>query len=179
VTRIFGILIALLLAGPARAAELFDTIRCGMDIPNAMIGQRQPNTSIGHLEQRYKSIDLEVIGGFGLTDMLSLTYWRICGTEYVVLTTDKQITDAVAFPPRAKNAPDLVGSCLRGGQKIPETVVALLNNPNGLKRTNTAQDERTFLPAQAAWKIDEKRRKFVKLEVGGLTCPLSDVLGQN
>jgi hypothetical protein len=36
-------------------------------------------------------------------------------------------------------------------------------------------NDKTLLPALAAWKIDVKSVKFVKLDVSGLLCPLSAV----
>ncbi len=176
--RPFGIVVALLLASaPARAADVFDAIKCGGDIPGALVGRSVPNTPIGRLEARHKNIGLEVVGSFGLTDDVAITSFRICGTEYATLN-GKRIRDAVALPERSWTAPDLIGTCVKDGRTLPDMVLAILDNPKALRKTRTPQDQQTFLPAKVAWQIDMARGRFVKLDVDGLACPLGDVMDQ-
>ncbi len=173
-----GIVAALLpAAGPARAADVFDAVRCGGDIPGVLVGKTIPNTPIGRLEARHAGIDIEVIGSFGLDNGFSITSFRICGTHYALLV-DRRIRDAVALPPLSWTKPDLIGTCVRQGKPLPGTVMAILDNPQGLRKTGTPRDQSTFLPASRAWMIDEARAKFVALDVDGVTCPLGHMMDQ-
>lgn len=175
---VLGIVAALLPAvGRARAADVFDAVRCGGDIPRALVGKTVPNTPIGRLEARHAAIDLEVIGSFGLDNGFSITSFRICGTPYSLLV-DRRIRDAVALPPLSWTTPDLIGTCVRQGKPLPGTVMAILDNPQGLRKTGTPRDQATFLPASRAWAIDEARARFVPLDVDGLTCPLGHMMDQ-
>jgi len=176
--RAFGIVAALLLAaGPTRAADIFDAVKCGGDIPGALIGKSIPNIPVVRLEARHKNIDLEIVGSFGLTDDVAITSLRICGTNYAALNA-RVIRDVVALPELSWRTPDLIGSCLKGGQPLPLMVLAVLDNPKALRKTRTPQDLQTFLPAKFAWQIDMAGGKFVKLDVDGLACPLSDMMDQ-
>lgn len=176
--RVFGIFAALLMAaGPARAADVFDAVKCGGDIPGALVGKTIPNTPVVRLEARHKAIALEIAGSFGLDNGFSITSLRICGTDYALLT-DSRIRDAVALPALSWTTPDLIGTCMKGGKPLPATVLAVLDNPEGLRKTRTPRDQATLLSATVAWKIDGVRGRFVKLDVGGLSCPISDMMDQ-
>ena len=54
-----------------------------------------------------------------------------------------------------------MGACQVGEKKVPGTIIAVLKNEAGAN----------LLAAEAAWKIDEKSAKFVKLTTDGLRCP--------
>ena len=55
-----------------------------------------------------------------------------------------------------------------------EIIYSVLDNKAGFNKTYD-QNDKTLLPALWAWKVDVKRVKFVKIDVGGMLCPLSAI----
>jgi hypothetical protein len=88
----------------------------------------------------------------------------ICGNEFVTLQDDR-IRDVLPFPSHSKNAPAFSGICRVNGKDVPDAIVAVLNSRPGTEP----------LTASAAWKIDNKRAKFVRTSTDGLTCPRDGV----
>ena len=64
------------------AADGFDSVRCGADIRNALLGRTMPNERIIAIEERHKDLGLKDLGGTEISDRLFLISWRICGEEY-------------------------------------------------------------------------------------------------
>jgi hypothetical protein len=79
----------------------------------------------------------------------------ICGKEFMVLEDNRTnaFRDVLQIPPHSKSNPEFQGRCKLKGKLMPESVVAILRDQGG-------QDE---LPADAAWRIDEKVIKFIKV----------------
>jgi len=152
----------LLVCAQARALDGFENVQCGSDISNALIGQRMSNEPVVALEGRHVELGLKDLGGYEASDRLFSASWRICGNEFELILDDHSVVrDALKFPPHSKDSPGFIGSCLVNDKKVAGTIIAVLDNKGG---TET-------LPAQAAWKIDEKSAKFVKLATQGLRCP--------
>jgi len=150
----------------ARASDGFGAVRCGSDIPKALIGQRMSNERVVVIEERHKALGLKDLGGSEISDRVFLASWRICGDEYAVLEEKDVVRDVLKLPPHSRAAPEFVGTCQTNGKQMPGTIIAILDNRKG------AQD----LPATAAWKIDEAGKRFVKLPVGKLLCPRDGVI---
>jgi hypothetical protein len=88
--------------------------------------------------------------------------WQICGKEFALILDDHSVVrDALQFPGHSPSAPGFMGSCQVGEKKVPGTIIAVLTNETGTES----------LAAEAAWKIDEKSAKFVKMTTDGLRCP--------
>jgi hypothetical protein len=148
------------------AADEFQKLKCGADIPKALIGQRSSNESVAATEKKYRALGLKDLGGDEISDSLSSVNWLICGNEYIVLVDRSGvIRDAMPFPPHSKGSPAFTGICQAGGKDLPDIFVAVLDG-------SVATD---LLPVQAAWKIDQKRAKFAKASNEGLLCPRSGV----
>jgi hypothetical protein len=156
--------LVLLVCGSARAADGFDKVLCGSDIPKALIGQRSPNGKVVAIEGRHKDLSLKHLGSEEISDNLWTTYWSICGSEFVILD-DGRIRDVLPFPPHSKDAPAFGGTCQANGKDLPDAIVAVLSLTPGKEP----------LPASAAWKIDTKRVKFVSISTDGLTCPRNGI----
>jgi hypothetical protein len=154
----------LLVCGDALAADEFDKVQCGSDIPKTLIGQRASNDRVVAIEGRHKDLRLKDLGGDEISDRLSSTNWLICGNEFVTLQDDR-IRDVLPFPPHSKDAPAFSGICQVNGKDVPDAIVAVLSFKPGTEP----------LTASAAWKIDKKRTKFVKISTDGLTCPRSGI----
>ena len=76
------------------------------------------------------------------------------------------VRDVLKVPEHSKRAPEFIGECQNNGTRMPGTIVAILNNEQG----------RATLSATAAWKIDEKRARFIKISTDGLGCPRSGII---
>lgn len=161
------LLLAVWLAcGQAAAADEFGKVKCGADIPKALIGQRSSNERIVVIEGRNRSLGLKHLGADETSDQLSSINWLICGSEFITLVDRKgMVRDAIAFPPHSKKSPAFSGLCKLNGRDLPDIFSAVLN----------AEVAGDMLPALSAWKIDLKAAKFIKVPVEGLRCPRSGI----
>lgn len=71
------------------------------------------------------------------------------------------------MPPHSKTSPLFIGSCEMNGKESKDILVAILDNE---KATDA-----NALTAKAAWKIDQKKLKFISVSVDGIRCPRSGV----
>ena len=166
--KIVGIfIVALMGCSHAYARDGFEKVRCNGDIAKALVGQRGSNEPVVATEGRHKDLALKDLG-VSEYGTFSAIGWLICGKEFIVLEDSRTnvIHDALQIPPHCKTNPESEGLCKLKGKDLPETVVAIL-------RDQTGQQE---LPADAAWKIDEKAVKFVKLPTDDLLCSRDGIL---
>jgi hypothetical protein len=148
------------------AAGGFDSVHCGSDVRQALLGQRMSNEKIVAIEERHKDLGLKDLGGTEMSDRLFLISWRICGDEYVLLEDRNVVRDVLKFPKHSKASPQFIGSCQLNGHDVPGTAIGVLRNEDGVE----------ILPAAIAWKIDDKQMKFVKLETEGLRCSRDGII---
>ena len=146
----------------AYARDGFEKVRCDGDIVKALIGQRGSNEPVMAIEARHKDLGLKDLGADDL-DSFSSVGWLICGKEFMVLEDNKTnvFRDVLQIPPHSKSNPEFQGRCKLKGKETPGSVVAILRDESG----------QAELPADAAWRIDEKAVKFVKLPTDGMRCP--------
>ena len=163
-----GILFAAILfwSQPSYASDGFGSVRCGADIPKALIGRTLSNERVAVVEARHKDLGLHDLGGYEVSDRLFLSSWQICGDEYVLLEEKNVVRDTLKFPRHSKDSPEFIGTCRMSGKEVSGTIVAVLKNENGAES----------LAATAAWKIDAKGTKFVSLPTEGLRCPRDGVI---
>jgi hypothetical protein len=157
-------------AGPAPAASApadeFENVRCGDDIPKALIGQRSVNGPVEATEKKYRTLSLKDLGGDEISDRLSSVTWSICGAEYILLIERGGIIrDALAFPAHSRISPAFSGKCQFQGKDLPGLYVAVLD---ALKQADP-------LPVRFAWKIDQSHVKFVQVPIEGIACPRSGI----
>jgi len=157
------ILIAICLAcGQAAFADEFQNLKCGSDIPKAMIGKRSSNVPVVQIEKKYQALGLKDLGGDEISDSLSSVNWLICGSEYIELVDRKgAVRDVLALPPHSKAAPAFSGFCQAKGKDLPDVIIAVLDG----------EAAKAPLPVKTAWKIDQKQAKFVAIPGEGLLCP--------
>ncbi|MFO1110280.1 MAG: hypothetical protein U1E61_13920 [Bradyrhizobium sp.] len=152
--------------GPAAVADEFKNVKCGADIPKAIIGQRSANEKIVALEARNRSLGLKHLGADEVSDRLSSISYLICGSEYVLLVDRPGVVrDVIAFPSHSRKSPAFSGVCQVNGREQPGAYIGVLNG-------DATGD---WLPAVAAWKIDEKGAKFAKASGDGLRCARSGI----
>jgi hypothetical protein len=144
------------------AGDGFEAVRCGGDIPKALIGRKGDDEPVVKIEERHKDLGLKDLGAEIVSDdeRLNLIFWQICGEEYVVLEEDNTVKDALKFPKHSKETPQFDGFCESNGKELKEVVLGVLKNEEGAAK----------LQALQAWKIDEKQKKFVPLSTEGLLC---------
>lgn len=149
------------------AADLFSNLRCGTDIPKALIGGFMTKESDASVEAKHKDLSLKDLGGSELSGGLFLSSWLICGDEYQLILDKKSVVrDVLKFPEHSKATPEFTGSCLVNGKKESGDIIAVLKNQDGAEN----------LPANFAWKIDARKAKFVKLATEGMQCPRSGII---
>ncbi|PYK20233.1 MAG: hypothetical protein DME55_02780 [Verrucomicrobia bacterium] len=147
-------------------ADGFDSVRCGSDVRNALLGRTMPNERAIVIEERHKDLGLKDLGGTEISDRLFLISWRICGEEYVLLEDQGVVRDVLKFPKHSKDSPQFIGSCQLNGHDVRATAIGVLKNEKGVE----------ILPAASAWKIDDKQKKFVKLQTEGLRCSRDGII---
>ena len=157
--------------GQGAIADEFEKVRCGSDIPKAIIGQRSLNERVAVLEKKYGALGLKDLGGDEISDKLSSVNWQICGAEYILLIDrGGLVRDVLPFPAHSKSSPAFSGTCQVKGRNLPDIFVAVLDGAPAAD-SKPAQS----LPAQVAWKIDQPHAKFVKVSIEGLVCPRSGI----
>jgi hypothetical protein len=157
----------LLIGGEAfGAADGFDAVRCGADIPAALRGRTMSQETVVTIEKRHPDLALKDLGADELEKGGSLTSWRICGGEFMLIEDQRSVVrDVLKVPPHSRSAPQSSGPCTRDDRAIPGAVVAILQNQAG------AAD----LPATVAWGVDEKAGRFVPLPTKGVRCSRSGI----
>jgi hypothetical protein len=167
--RFSAVLMFLVIASnAAQARDGFEGVKCGADIPTALIGRIQSNEPVVATKGRHKALGLKDLGADEISDSLNAISWSICGSEYMMLVDGHSVVrDVVAVPVHSRRAPEFSGLCQVGGKEAPGVVVAILDNNAGTG---------SLLPAEAAWKIDETHIRFVKIPTHGLNCPRSGII---
>ncbi len=148
------------------AGDGFESLRCGSDIREALVGRKVSNERVVVIEERHKKIGLKDLGASEITDRLSSVSWMICGEEYVLLEDRDIVKDVLKLPNHSKQAPQFLGTGQVNGHDLPGIILAILKNEEGADK----------LTATVAWKIDEKQKKFVVLPTEGLRCPRDGII---
>jgi hypothetical protein len=163
---IFMLVLPLFCGASICDADGFDSVRCGSDVPKALLGRTMPNEKVTVIEERHKDLGLKDLGGTEISHRLFLISWRICGEEYVLLEDQDVVRDVLKFPKHSKDSPQFIGSCQLNGHNVPGTAIGVLKNEDGVE----------ILPVVIAWKIDDKQMKFVKLRTEGLRCSRDGII---
>ena len=166
------IILVLLLfcAGAISPDDGFSNIRCGSDIPKALIGRKMTNERVVIIENRHKDLALKNLGALEISDKLFSISWKICGNEYMLLEDGNSVVrDVLKIPEHSKRWPLAIGECQINGTKVSESIVAILDNEAGM----------ATLSAKVAWKIDEKGISFVKISTEGLSCSRDGIITED
>lgn len=156
------------------AADEFDTISCGREVPEAIIGKHSSNERVVITEARHKNLGLKDLGGIEISGRLFVISWRICGGEFeeLVNTRKNLVRDVLRMPAHSLYSPQsFFEGCRVAGKAVPDAVIAILDNRRGEKPK--AFLEQIVLPAKVAWKIDERLERFVPMPTQGLSCAVS------
>ena len=146
----------------------FSDIRCGADdLAKGLIGKKMSNERVADLEKRHEDLGLKDLGATEISKRLSCILWLICGSEFMLLQDNLIVRDALKVPPHSRKSPLFIGTCDINGKDTKAIVVAILHNET--------ESGMPTLPAKIAWKINEKKAKFVSLSTEGLHCPRSGI----
>jgi hypothetical protein len=164
---VLSVLIILFGSNAFCSSDGFSKIHCGSDIPKTLIGQIMPNEKVRALERRHKDLGLKDLGASEISENLFSISWLICGQEYMLIE-DKHfvVRDVLPIPHHSKNTPEFIGECLVNNKEMLGAIVAILDN----------DPKEETLSARAAWKIDEKEQRFIKLSTKGLRCPRTGII---
>jgi len=176
------LLVFLFLCSKARAVDEFTGIKCGTDIPKALVGKRMSNEPVATTEARHKDIGLKDLGADEpeTGDLVSLIGWQICGNEYQMLVNNKSsvIRDVISIPPRSKDLLEVHGSCQINGKDSPQEIFAVVDNSAGYSLTDKSLAKK-MLKAKVAWNIDQPHQRFVPLPAESVACLLDSTFGWN
>lgn len=169
------VLFSLLVCIQGWAADEFDAIKCGADVPKAMVGKHySSNERVVVIQARHSNLGLKDLGGIEISDRLFLISWRICGSEYAVLLNTKKdlVQDVLPVPAHSLRSPQsFAEQCQIAGKDTPDAVIAILDNSQGQKPKSYL--EKIMLPAKFAWKIDERQERFVPMPIPNLSCTVT------
>ena len=157
----------LLVTNAFGGSDGFSGIQCGSDIPKALTGKRMSNERVADLEKRHADLGLKDLGGDEISERLSATSWLICGSEFMLLEDELFVRDVLKVPSHSRTSPLFIGSCEQNGKESKDILVAILDNEK--------ETDASALTAKLAWKIDQKKMKFVRVPVEGIRCPRSGV----
>ena len=120
----------LLLCGAAQARDGFESVRCGADVPRALVGNRMSDEPVVKIEGRHIALALKDLGGEEISDRFNSTSWSICGKEYMVLSDTRGIVrDVLAIPSHYRTSPEFTGgTCQANGRRVAGPIVAVLDN---------------------------------------------------
>jgi hypothetical protein len=146
----------------ALAKDAFDNVKCGGDIPAALIGKYDSNGTVVKIEAKHKDLGLKDLGADEISDALNSINWMICGNEFMLLEDKKDlIHDVLPVPDHSKHALTFTGKCKINDKEKPELIFAILKDEDGKK----------LLSPSAAWIINEKKKVFEKVSIEGMMCP--------
>lgn len=136
----------------------FDGLSCTSNIEQELAGRTMPNETVAVLESRYKALGLKDVGGDEISDKLSLTTWRICGDQYLLLQQGDRVKSVLKIPEQYRSSGD-VFPCVPVGGKDGGYIIAV---PGARGKSNRR--------SVAAWRLDEKALKFNPVQPGVLEC---------
>ena len=171
-TTILPLMLFLFCTGASGPQDGFSGIRCGADVPKALIGRFRRNERVVVIENRHKDLGLKDLGGTDISDRppLFASSWKICGDEYMLLEDAHSVVrDVLKVPEHSKRSPEFIGACQLNGTKMSGVVIAILDN----------KEATATLSANAAWKLDEKRARFTKLSTEGIRCPRDGIITED
>src|SRR6266852_5440292 len=116
------------------ASDGFGSVRCGSDVPKALIGRSMSDERVAAIEERHRDLGLRDLGGSEISDRLFLASWQICGDEYALLEEKSVVRDVLKVPPHSKDSPEFIGSCQMNGNEASGSIIAVLRNEKGAER---------------------------------------------
>ncbi len=156
----------------ADAKDLFDAVKCDGDVAAALTGKHFGDAGSDALEKKHANIGLKNEGGEIINDDLNYGSFTICGGSYHVLE-NRGVVSSVVRADHSRSAPSFLGYCKVDGKDVG--VVFAILKPASPLVGHAAENDKTLMPAERAWRIDEKSGKFVETSVSGMMCARDEV----
>jgi hypothetical protein len=157
----------------AHAHDAFDAVKRDGDVAAALSGKHMGEEFDDVVEKKHASIGLKAEGGEVISDALNYAAWTMCGGSYHVLERGNVIRSVVRAD-HSRSAPAFLGQCETNGKPVPGLVLAVLK-PSSPLEGHASPSDHTLMPAQSAWRIDEKSAKFVEVSASNMMCPRDGV----
>lgn len=158
------------LMGEGYAHDAFDDVNCGGLVANALVGKHLDNGPVEATEKKHADLGLKHEGSDDISDSLTYEAWTVCGGSYHLLVRS-DVIHGVVRADHSKSAPAFVGTCESNGSPTAYPVFAILKAADATSGGHTSPNDKTSLPAETAWQIDEANAKFVRMNPSGLVCP--------
>ncbi len=154
----------------AGARDVFDDVKCGGLVANALVGKHLDNGPVAVTEKKHADLGLRHEGSDDISDSLTYEAWTVCGGSYHLLVRGDVIR-AVVRADHSRSAPAFLGTCEADGSPTSYQLFAILKNPGAASSAPAPAGDKTSMPAETAWRIDEANAKFVPTSPSGLMCP--------
>jgi hypothetical protein len=156
------------------ARDAFDDVKCGGLIANALVGKHLENGPVSATERKHADLGLKHEGSDDVSDSVTYEAWTVCGGSYHLLVRGDVIRGVVRAD-HSRSAPAFLGICDASGSPTSYQVLAILKTPDAASGGHASPDDKTSMPAETAWRIDESNAKFVPMSPSGLMCPRQGV----
>jgi len=173
---VFAIALAM---GNGYAHDAFEDVKCGgfvanALVANALVGKRLDNKPVEAIEKKHADLGLKHEGSEEISDSLTYEAWTVCGRSYHLLVRGDVIRGVVRAD-HSRTAPAFLGACEANGSPTSYQVFAILKPSDAASARHASPDDKTLMPAESAWRIDESSAKFVQMSPSGLMCPRQGV----
>lgn len=152
------------------ARDAFDDVKCGGLVANALVGKHLGNGPVAATEKKHADLGLKHEGSDEISDSLTYEAWTLCGGSYHLLVRGDVIRGVVRAD-HSRSAPAFLGTCEANGSPTSYQVFAILKTPDTASSGHASPDDKTLMPAETAWRIDESSAKFIQTSPSGLMCP--------
>lgn len=152
------------------ARDAFDDVKCGGLVANALVGKHLDNGPVAATEKKHADLGLKHEGSDDVSDALTYEAWTVCGGSYHLLVRGDAIRGVVRAD-HSRSTPAFLGTCEVNGSPTAYQVFAILKTPDPASSGHASPDDKTSMPAETAWRIDESSAKFVPMSPSGLMCP--------
>lgn len=173
VARFVVALVATLTMRSVPAHDMFDTLKCDGDVTAALSGKHTGAEADEVAEKKHANIGLKAEGGEVISDDLNYAAWTMCGGSYHMLERGNVIRGVVRAD-HSRTAPAFLGQCEVNGKPMSGLVLAILK-PSSPIEGHPSPNDHSLIPAERAWRIDEKNARFVETSASGMMCPRDGV----
>lgn len=156
-----------------QAHDAFDDVKCDGDAAAALSGKHLGEELDGALEKKHASIGFKAEGGEIISDDLNYAAWTMCGGSFHALERGNIIRSVVRAD-HSRGAPAFLGQCQLNGKPMSGLVLAVLK-PSSPVEGHPSSNDHSLIPAERAWRIDEKKARFVETSANGMMCPRDGV----
>ena len=157
-----------------QAHDAFDDVKCDGDAAAALSASIWAKNLDGALEKKHASIGFKAEGGEIISDALELRGMDRCAAARSMLLERGNVIRSVVRADHSRSAPAFLGQCQLNGKPMSGLVLAILK-PSSPVEGHPSSNDHSLIPAERAWRIDEKKARFVETSANGMMCPRDGV----